>query len=47
MLFWLLLACAGDEPASAPASTPAPDGLGSGLTIAYSHNVSGEIEPCG
>lgn len=43
MLFWLLLACAGDE----PASVSALDGLGSGLTIAYSHNVSGEIEPCG
>ena len=35
-----LLACGG-EPA------PAPGAAGADLTIAYSHNVAGEIEPCG
>jgi hypothetical protein len=42
MLFWLVLACGGD-PTPSPEIGEATDGL----TIAYTHNVSGEIEPCG
>ena len=44
MIFWLLLACGGSEE---PSSAPAAEAADGGLTIAYSHNVSGEIEPCG
>jgi hypothetical protein len=43
MLFWFLLGCGGGEPIATTAhEAESPD-----LTIAYSHNVSGEIEPCG
>ncbi len=39
MIPLLLLACGGAE----PAGTVAADAL----TLVYSHNVDGEIEPCG
>jgi len=38
LLLWLM-ACGGGE-------SPRPSS-NVGLTIAYTHNVSGEIEPCG
>ena len=43
-----MLACQSPAPPEVtPAAPPAVEQDGSDLTIAYSHNFSGEIEPCG
>jgi hypothetical protein len=36
-MFWLLLAC----------STPAPQPLANSISVLYTGNIDGEIEPCG